>query len=326
MAAIGAAGYVADQSIAITGNLGSEVFNFAAGTTLADAVDAINQAAENTGVWAYASTDAGVSGGVDTAITLVSTEFGADQFVYVQDNDGNIGAANSGFTAASGGILRDNGQDMTGIIDGQKAQGIGRTLKLSSQQLEVSVTYVDPGSAISTPALAGAALGNARYLNVPSLARINTGNTITIAQGGGAKFQLGKKTNQNEQESFAISRVSADRLGQGGVGWLSDIVSGGQYDLKTNADQAAKVIDEAIKDIATLRGRLGNFQLNVVDTNINSLTIGVENLSAAESNIRNTDFAQATSMLTKQQILVSAGTSVLATANATPQNVLALLT
>ena len=74
-----------------------------------------------------------------------------------------------------------------------------------------------------------------------------------------------------------------------------------------------------------LGGRLGACEKNVLDTNINRLGITMENLMAAESLIRDTDFASETSRLTRAQILVSAGTSVLGLANQTPQMVLRLL-
>jgi len=77
--------------------------------------------------------------------------------------------------------------------------------------------------------------------------------------------------------------------------------------------------------VSVLRGRLGAFEKNTVDTNVNQLQITLENLTSAESTIRDLDFASETSNLTRSQILISAGTSILAVANQTPQSVLALL-
>ena len=74
-----------------------------------------------------------------------------------------------------------------------------------------------------------------------------------------------------------------------------------------------------------LRGRLGAFERNTLQPNINQLQITAENLTSAESVIRDTDFAVETSELTRSQILVQAGTSILAIANAQSQNVLTLL-
>ena len=85
------------------------------------------------------------------------------------------------------------------------------------------------------------------------------------------------------------------------------------------------MLDKAINEISVLRGRLGAFERNTLQTNISSLQIGLENITSSESKIRDTDFAAETARLTRAQILTQAGTSVLATANASAHNVLALL-
>jgi flagellin len=81
----------------------------------------------------------------------------------------------------------------------------------------------------------------------------------------------------------------------------------------------------AINQVAQLRGRLGGFQKDTLTTTINSLRVARENVTAAESAIRDADFAVETSNLTRAQILVNSSTQVLQLANAQPQNVLALL-
>jgi flagellin len=74
-----------------------------------------------------------------------------------------------------------------------------------------------------------------------------------------------------------------------------------------------------------MRGRLGAFEKNTLDTNLASMQVELENVTSSESSIRDADFAVETAALTRAQILTQAGTSVLATANSTPQNVLSLL-
>jgi flagellin len=74
-----------------------------------------------------------------------------------------------------------------------------------------------------------------------------------------------------------------------------------------------------------MRGRLGAFERNTLQTNSRSLQIGLENITSSESKIRDTDFAAETAAMTRAQILQQAGTSVLATANSSSQNVLRLL-
>ena len=120
--------------------------------------------------------------------------------------------------------------------------------------------------------------------------------------------------------------VAASTLGDREVGFLNDIVTGGISTLVggKSAD-ASKIIERAIRQVAVLRGRLGAFEKNTLQTNMNSLAIALENVTASESSIRDADFAKETAALTRAQILTQAGTSVLATANSVPQSVLQLL-
>ena len=104
------------------------------------------------------------------------------------------------------------------------------------------------------------------------------------------------------------------------------LASGGASSLDSNnLVTAQKVIDKAIKQVSSLRGRLGAFQKFTIGSTINSLGVAYENVSASESAIRDTDFAQETANLTRNQILSQAATTVLAQANAAPQNALSLL-
>jgi flagellin len=148
--------------------------------------------------------------------------------------------------------------------------------------------------------------------------------TFTIT-GGGATFQLGAKVQSNQQVSLAIDSIAASRLGNAEDGYLTDLLTGGPADLTNDPGTASLIVDDAINQIALLRGRLGAFEKNTLQTNIVSLQVALENVTASESMIRDTDFAMETSNLTRQQVLVAAGTSVLAQANQTPQSVLKLL-
>jgi flagellin len=146
--------------------------------------------------------------------------------------------------------------------------------------------------------------------------------TIT---GGGALFQLGPQVQSNQQISIAIDSVSASRLGSAQNGYLTDVTTGGKASLANDPGAASRIIETAINQVSVLRGRLGAFEKNTLETNINSLQVAMENVTASVSTIRDTDFAMETSNLTRNQILVQAGTSVLSQANSTPQSVLKLL-
>jgi flagellin len=152
------------------------------------------------------------------------------------------------------------------------------------------------------------------------------GASTFYVTGGGALFQIGSKVDFNGQYNIGIQSVNPARLGRSGLGYLSDIVTGGSNSLANDGAQVAtQIVDEAILAVSTVRGRLGALQRNTFETNINSLRVSLENVTAAQSDIRDTDFARETANMTRAEILVSAGTSVLQSANTIPQNVLALL-
>jgi flagellin len=92
----------------------------------------------------------------------------------------------------------------------------------------------------------------------------------------------------------------------------------------SGSDLAIGKIDDAIKTVSTVRADLGALQ-NRFDHTINNLNVAVENLSASESRIRDTDMAQEMVQFTRNQILTQAGTAMLAQANSAPQSVLQLL-
>ena len=85
------------------------------------------------------------------------------------------------------------------------------------------------------------------------------------------------------------------------------------------------MIDEAIGEVATMRGDLGSFQRNTLEANLNNLRISKENLTASESQLADTDMAAEMSSLVKNQILLASGTAMLAQANQVPQSVMQLL-
>jgi len=91
------------------------------------------------------------------------------------------------------------------------------------------------------------------------------------------------------------------------------------------ASRALQGIESAITLITTQRGNLGAVQSNSLETGLNSLRVSYENLKAAESTIRDVDFAEESANFTRNTILVQSATAMLAQANQLPQNVLKLL-
>jgi flagellin len=111
---------------------------------------------------------------------------------------------------------------------------------------------------------------------------------------------------------IAIDAISAQALSTQGL------------DLKSNPQAAITAVDAAVKKVSDQRATLGAYQ-NRFEHTINNLNVSVENLSASESRIRDTDMAQEMVSFTRSQILTQAGTSMLSQANQASQNVLSLL-
>lgn len=98
----------------------------------------------------------------------------------------------------------------------------------------------------------------------------------------------------------------------------------GDEDGQANAQAALATIENAINTVSSQRAKFGAVQ-NRLEHTINNLGVNAENLAASESRIRNADMAKEMTEFTRNQILVQAGTAMLAQANAVPQNVLRLL-
>jgi len=134
-------------------------------------------------------------------------------------------------------------------------------------------------------------------------------------------FQVGAYANQIRE--LNIPAVYAYNLGTSAV--AGESVATIDLNTPTGAQNAILILDDAIRDISTIRASLGAIQKNVFESSIKSLTIARENIAASESTIRDTDMAAEIVQLTRNQILQQAGVAMLAQANMTPQNLLRLL-
>ncbi len=316
----GTAEVTSSFTVEISGALGSRQLTFASGQTMTQIAAAINTFTDVTGVTASASSS-GSTGG----ITLKSSNYGSEEFVSVRvTDDGTIGSSNSiglytyqagdadsvdtsslvtfASTSAQNGF-KDAGQDIGGTINGVAATGSGRDISINTDFLDVKMTLDASGAT---------ALGSV--------------SAFTIG-GGGADFMLAPDVDIAGKVSLGIANVAARNLGNSTDGFLSSLGSGQSFDV-TRADNlsgAQKIVDNAIAQVSSMRGRLGAFQSNVVGATIRSLGVSLENTAAAESVIRDTDFASETAALTRNQILAQAATNTLSLANNQPQAVLQLL-
>lgn len=129
---------------------------------------------------------------------------------------------------------------------------------------------------------------------------------------GSADFQIG--SNQGQTLNLSVNDMRADTLG----------VRNLQVGTKSQSGTAVKVLDEAIQKVSVERSKLGATQ-NRLEHTINNLNTSSENLTAAESRIRDVDMAKEMMNQTKNSILSQAAQAMLAQANQQPQGVLQLL-
>ncbi len=144
-------------------------------------------------------------------------------------------------------------------------------------------------------------------------------NGTPLLSGTGAvlDFQVGTRNDPNiDRLSFDASKADANSAALGvNLTTVAD---------KASSQNALSAIDEAIVAVSATRADFGAMQ-NRLQSTINNLSISLENMQAANSRIRDVDVAEETAEMTKQNILMQAGTSVLAQANQTSKNALQLL-
>ncbi|HUP80180.1 MAG TPA: flagellin, partial [Pirellula sp.] len=224
-----------------------------------------------------------------------STLYGSAGVVGVEIiSEGSGGTFGTSVTA--GGGPRAVGTDIQATVNGTVATGKGNQISLNTSTLSLSFTVAD---------------GSSTAVNF----NIN---------GGGAQFQLGPDVVSNQQARLGISSLNTAKIG-GVSGKLLELASSGSSSLTKDVTRAGAIVDQVISKVTTLRGRLGAFQRTALDSNVASLNETLANLNEAQSSIRDADFAKESANLTRAQILVQSGTSVLGIANQSSQNVLSLL-
>ena len=322
------------MTLRIAGPRGVTEVTISSGQTLGALATAVNNTSDLTGIQASLLNPSDLSSG----LVFETLDYGSNAFVSVERLNAPPAGDDSFQTyelvdnepvpsfppfpwAAyiSGGQLstgeRDEGKNVAALVNGILATGKGLELSVRSPSLSLQLLLdEDKGTR-------------------PTAGAYDSTTTFHIT-GGGALFQLGPEINANQQSNLGVQSVAASLLGgtliDGAVQYLSSLKSGEINSLDTSKSRndftgASDVLESAIDEVSILRGRLGAFERNVLQTNVRSLQSAFENLSASQSQIRDADFAEETSQLTRAQILVSSSTSVLALANQQSQSVLQLL-
>jgi flagellin len=165
-----------------------------------------------------------------------------------------------------------------------------------------------------------------------------TSSSVTVGSSS-FTFQIG--ANEGETAAQTVSPMDVQSLGlaqltattQAGGGQSVSVSDAAHYVSVTQAHSAGatptksavELIDAAIEKVSTQRAKLGAFQKNTLESNVNSLSVARENIAASESAIRDTDMADEMVSFTKNQILSQASQAMLAQANNSSQGILQLL-
>ncbi|MBK8973233.1 MAG: flagellin [Hahellaceae bacterium] len=218
-----------------------------------------------------------------------------------------------------------SGLEINGITINAAASGTGST---SSQQVALVVNAINEKAA-QTGVRAEVVDDNQFQLIADDGRNINVGGTVTNT-GLSATTTRGSVTLSSAGQ---ITVGSANSTGPSASGFAKGTYGGAETGVLVkdisvltvaDAEKAVKGIDNALNQVSRAAAQLGAIQ-NRFESTISNLSTKSENLSAANSRIRDADFAAETSALSKAQVLQQAGISVLAQANARPQQVLSLL-
>lgn len=292
--AYGAAAIAADAgnvTLAIAGK--SATFAVAVGDTLDQVVGKANAALAANGIGTVQASN-GFNGGSAGRLVLTATDFTTD--ITVSGTAGTLTKVG----IAAGANNRTNAVVTYADSNGNtvSSTGVGNTVALNGELSGVSLSLANSTVAGAITSIAG---------------------PVTATAGTAFSFQIG--SNANQTASVAFAKVTTDSIGNVGANFLSNAA----IDSAANAQTAIGLIDQAISDVSNFRSRLGAFQANTLESTANSLRSTLENATAAESVIRDTDFAEEIANFTKLQTQNQAGATVLGNANQLTQLVAQLL-
>lgn len=246
---------------------------------------------------------------LDPTATLVAGAAGQAGKSSVYNVDVSKAAAGKTFTVEQGATTSDLKISLGGVSQEIKLtdamfDSVGEKNVLDFDKLGVKIT-------LNSEAADGTAIGAVTALAAKTL--------ITAADSSTAEIVVGSNATDDETISIAFSDMRANAL-NGTVGGLTK----SSMNTVDNAKAMTVALDDAIKNVSTQRSSLGAVQ-NRLEHTINNLKTSSENITAAESRVRDVDMAKEMMNQTKNSILAQAAQAMLAQSNQTPQGVLQLL-
>jgi len=331
-AGVGTTNGIAAQTLTISGGFGKiDDLGVDANDSAFTIASEITSREDETGVTADAITELKMEG--DTAGSAISS--GTVSFdVFTGD-----GSSSDGTKATISAQVPED-QDLSSLVSAinKKSGTTGVTAELNTDGKSIKFTQAD-GKDIAISAFTHSNAGDATITSydtdddegkdVP-----NTSQTATL-QGdviGSSSTRVAGRIDFHSSEAYTVQTTATKSTGSIFDNTAATDIQGSEaaklstVDVSTaeSSQNSIRIIDAALAQVSGFRGDLGAVQ-NRFDATITSLQATSENLSAARSRILDADFAEETANLTKSQIMVQAGTAMLAQANQVPQGVLSLL-
>lgn len=224
-------------------------------------------------------------------------------------------AISEGLRSQVGGlkVAARNAQDGVSVV--QTAEGaLTETHSILQRMRDLAVQASNDGALSDTDKAKANAEFSELISELDDIAGKTTFNGTNLLDGSftAKNFQVG--ADAGDQLAVSIDDMSSAGLG----------IDASTIGTLTDAQSALTAVNTAIGTVSDQRANLGATQ-NRLEHKINNLNVTVENLSASESRIRDTDMAQEMMSFTRSQILSQAGTAMLAQANQASQGVLSLL-
>jgi flagellin len=307
-----AANTMAANTLTVSGYVGTASVSVTALDTAGTVAAAINAEASTTGVTATAITKAKLSGltvAEDVAFTLGNGTSSASISVTITSTS-DLRVLKDAINAVAGttGITAEMSTNAAVILTHSTGEDISiSAFDTTTNTTDLVVTALDKNGVDSTTATESYTLDEATLaaVTVSGQISLNSHKTFSIASSVAVV-----ETNHFDDDSGATTSLSA--------------ISAINLGTASGAEGAIEAIDGAIAKINQSRADLGAIS-NRLDSTISNLTNVSTNVEGSMSNVRDADFSLETSKLTRAQILTQAATSMLAQANASKQNILALL-
>src|SRR5712692_5650670 len=318
------------SSITITGATGTGTFTAHQGESLEDFFQIVN----NSGIGITMGVDQNTSNG---NVQIVNNYFGINTGTgLVLSGPGAVTVTDNGITYAQGtvftggpeavtvanatGDFATSGLCMQFTTAGQVGSvGTASTFSLATASNAVVTISTSGGGSVTVTAtglnsdqVAGAGLAAGIVLTLESPGNVSTGDNFSVKQNAALQFQVG--ANANQTVAIELDAANSQTLGIGSLSVLT----------QKDAETAIFQVDRAIQGISATRANMGAI-INRLTNSVTNDEAAQENALASNSRIEDVNVAQETVQFTRDQILLQAGTSILAQANQSPTSILALL-